>query len=108
MFMNNGSSLVSPQSIAEMRKVVDGVVPYYNSTLPSFGLSWNWQKLRNRQQYIGHGGTMPGATHSMLINEQGTIGIIVLTNADVYPDNDLSVKIRATIENIHMSLFSCF
>ncbi len=108
--MSNGSSLLYPHSIAEIRKVVDGVVPYNNSspTLPSFGLIWNWQKLRNRLRYIGHDGTMPGATHSMLINEQGTVGIIVLTNANVYPDNDSSMRIRGTLENIQMSLFYCF
>jgi len=117
MFMSNGSSLVHPRSIAEMRKVVDGVVPYENPnstsnssspTLPSFGLIWNWRKLRNRQRYIGHGGTMPGATHSLLVNEQGTVGMIFLTNADVYPDNDSSWRIHATLENIQMSLFACF
>jgi hypothetical protein len=117
MFMSNGSSLVHPRSIAEMRKVVHGVVQYENSNsttnssnpiLPSFGLIWHWRKLRNRQQYIGHGGTMPGATHSMLVNGQGTVGMIFLTNADVYPDNDLSMTIRATLENIQMSLFACF
>ncbi|CAF4175181.1 unnamed protein product [Adineta steineri] len=110
MFMNNGSSLLHPRSIDEMRKVVNGVVPYDNSNPPilSFGLIWNWQKLRNRQRYIGHGGSMPGATHSMLINEQGTIGIIVLTNADVSPDNDISIRTRGKIEDIQMSLFSCF
>ncbi|CAF1213250.1 unnamed protein product [Adineta steineri] len=110
MFMNNGSSLLHPRSIDEMRKVVNGVVPYDNSNPPilSFGLIWNWQKLRNRQRYIGHGGSMPGATHSMLINEQGTIGIIVLTNADVSLDNDVSIRTRGKIEDIQMSLFSCF
>ncbi len=115
--MSNGSSLVHPDSIAEMRKVVQGVVPYENPdsntntpspTLPNFGLIWYWRKLRNRQQYIGHGGTLFGATHSMLVNEQGTVGMIFLTNADVNPDNDSSMRIRATLENIPMSLFACF
>jgi hypothetical protein len=117
MFMSNGSSLVHPHSIAEMRKIVSGIVPYNTSnsttnnssiTYPDVGLIWIWQKLRNNRQYIGHGGTMPGATHSMLVNEQGTIGMIFLTNADVYPENDLSIRIRTTIENIQMSLFDCF
>ena len=106
--MNNGSTLLHPRSIAKMRKVVDGVVPHQNSTFLSFGLIWNWRKLRNRQQYIGHDGVMPGATHAMLINEQGTIGIILLTNGDAYPLNDVSVRVGATLENIHMSLFHCF
>jgi hypothetical protein len=44
----------------------------------------------------------------MLVNEQGTIGSIVLTNADIYPDNDVSMKIRGTLNDIQMSLFSCF
>jgi CubicO group peptidase (beta-lactamase class C family) len=117
MFMNNGSSLVHPDSIAEMRKETQGVVPYENPnsntstpspTLLSYGLIWNWRKLRNRQRYIGHGGSILGATHSMLVNEQRTVGIILLTNADTYPDNDSSMRIRATLEDIQMSLFACF
>jgi hypothetical protein len=115
MFMSNGSFLVHPDSIAEMRKVVSGVVPYEkpnsntpSPNLPNFGLIWHWRKLRNRQQYIGHGGAIFGATHSMLINEQGTVGTIILTNTDVYPDNDSSIKIRATLDDIQMSLFACF
>jgi hypothetical protein len=76
--------------------------------LPSFGLIWNWQKLRNRRRYIGHSGIMPGATHSVLVNEQGNVGMIFLTNADIIPDNDSSMRIRATLENIQMALFDCF
>jgi CubicO group peptidase (beta-lactamase class C family) len=115
--MNNGSPLVHSHSIAEMRKIVAGVVPYENSNstsnssseiLPSFGLIWNWQKLRNRRRYIGHSGIMPGATHSVLVNEQGNVGMIFLTNADIIPDNDSSMRIRATLENIQMALFDCF
>ncbi|CAF1186762.1 unnamed protein product, partial [Rotaria sordida] len=69
MFINNGSSLLHPRSILEMRKVVgDGNIPYYdpnpssNNTSPlltHYGLIWYWQTASNGRRYIGHGGTLP-------------------------------------------------
>jgi len=60
MFINNGSPLLSSQSIAEMKTVVGGglIRPYSpnsdsNSTnqLPPrrYGLSWHWRTLSNGQ-----------------------------------------------------------
>ncbi|CAF4871495.1 unnamed protein product [Rotaria sp. Silwood1] len=89
MLMRNGYPLLHSRSIAEMRQTIDGVVPYQsaNSTsteLPdpmlSFGLGLIWEERRDGRRFFGHTGVMPAATHSMLINEQRTIGVIVLTN----------------------------
>ncbi|CAF4739932.1 unnamed protein product [Rotaria sp. Silwood1] len=92
MFMNNGSGLLNPRSIAEMRLIVGGgLIPYYDPNgiasssvipPPSFGLSWIWQTLSDGRRYIGHSGSLPGARHSMLVNEKNTIGVIVLSNGD--------------------------
>ncbi|CAF5152090.1 unnamed protein product, partial [Rotaria sp. Silwood1] len=89
MFMNNGSGLLNPRSIAEMRLIVGGgLIPYYDPNgiasssvipPPSFGLSWIWQTLSDGRRYIGHSGSLPGARHSMLVNEKNTIGVIVLS-----------------------------
>lgn len=116
MIVSNGSSLLTPQSIAEMRIIVGGgLIPYYipsNSTeLPpqtKFGLGWTWQTLSNGHRYFGHIGNVPGAAHLMLINEKNTISVIVLSNGDTNQPIDLSKEVSMTIENIHTTLFQCF
>ncbi|CAF3941454.1 unnamed protein product, partial [Adineta steineri] len=68
MFLNNGSSILRPRSIAEIRTIVDGGnIPDYglignnNSTQESpssqFGLSWYWQTMSNGRRYLGHSGS---------------------------------------------------
>ncbi|CAF1396192.1 unnamed protein product [Rotaria sordida] len=117
MFMNNGSSLLHPHSIVEIRTSVDGVVPYQNLHSPSnqsplpppkYGLIWNWQTMPDGRRFIGHNGVMPGATNLMVINEQDTIGIIFLSNTDAMISNDVSMKFYDTVMGIVLSLFDCF
>jgi hypothetical protein len=118
MFINNGSSLLHPRSILEMRTVVgDGNIPYYNqdttsnSTAPRLsqhGLIWYWQNASNGRRYIGHDGAVPGMAHLILVNEQSTVGIIILTNGDTLAPIDLSREISETLVNIHLTLFDCF
>ncbi|CAF4678008.1 unnamed protein product [Rotaria socialis] len=71
MFINNGYTLLSSQSIAEMKQAVGGglIRPYnddarINSTdlLPSrrYELAWHWRTLSNTRQYLGHGDSLPG------------------------------------------------
>ncbi len=119
MFINNGYPLLSSRSIDEMKTVVGGglIHPYNPNSdntptnqLPTrrFGLCWHWRTLSNGRQYLGHGGTLPGMTHLMLVNEKHNIGVILLTNADTNPPIDLTREIYETIENIHMTLFKCF
>ena len=44
----------------------------------------------------------------MLVNEQGTIGVIFLTNADVYSNDDLTEKMGDQLASIRLSFFECF
>ena len=117
MFVNNGSSLLSARSIAEMKLIVGGgLIPYYDADamnaagvpVPSFGLSWYWQTLSDGRRYLGHSGALPGARHSMLINEEHTIGMIILTNADSNVPAERSREVQKLLENIHQSLFRCY
>ncbi|CAF0773579.1 unnamed protein product [Adineta steineri] len=119
MFINNGYPLLSSESIIEMKTIVGNnqIYPYQpnfdnNSSqrLPArrYGLCWNWRTLSDGRQYIGHGGTLPGMTHLMLVNEKHNTGVIILTNSDTNAPIDLTPQIFETIENIHMSLFKCF
>ena len=119
MFLNNGSSILHPRSIAKMRTVVDGgLIPNYNQDMsnnsteqlssPKFGLSWYWETASNGRRYIGHSGIMPGMAHLMLVNEKNNVGVIILSNGDASAPNDVSKEIFKTFINIHMSLFQCF
>ena len=117
MFMNNGSPLLYSESIVEMKTVVNGVTPYQNTNAnnselssppPEFGIAWIWETLSDGRRYQGHDGVMPGATNSMLINEKGNVGVIMLTNADVFPDTDLTLKIAKSLNDIRLMLFNCF
>lgn len=117
MFMNNGSPLLRPDSIAQMRTIVPGVIPYdsvnkttndSSSGAPQFGISWYWQKLSNGRRYIGHGGSMPSVTHSMLVNEKGNIGFILLTSADAAPATDTTTEIGVTLGKLQLELLDCF
>ncbi|CAF3836081.1 unnamed protein product [Rotaria sp. Silwood1] len=97
MFLSNGSSILRPQSITEMRTVVGGgLIPFYsqesssNSTvqqvLSEFGLSWYWQTMKDGRRYIGHSGAIPGMIHLILVNEKNNLGVILLSNADADMD----------------------
>ncbi|CAF1970227.1 unnamed protein product [Rotaria magnacalcarata] len=119
MIINNGSSILTPRSVAEMRRVVgDGLIPQYtensigNSTdvsmMPTAGLGWFWHTMSDGHQYFGHNGGLPGVANLMLINEKNNIGVIVLTNGDILQPIDLSAEIYATIIDIHKKMFQCF
>lgn len=120
MFINNGSSILHPDSIAKIRMAVgNGLIPYYSEDLNynsmenqqrtvEVGLGWYWQTMSNDHRYIGHEGSMPGVTNSMLINEKNTIGIIVLSNGDITAPTDQSRDVSETLKNIQISLFQCF
>lgn len=116
MFMNDGFPLLTSRSIHEMRQIVDNVIPYRNVTEDDdwrsqrigFGLIWSWGKTSNGRRFIGHSGTIPGASHSMLINEDGTVGVIILTMADVYSDDRSTKVFSRKFADIRMSFFECF
>ncbi|CAF0789515.1 unnamed protein product [Adineta ricciae] len=124
MFINNGSSILLPRSIAEMRTVVGGgLIPPYSpdSTRdstgvgggappppPQYGLSWYWNTMSDGRRYIGHTGFLPGMSHLVLVNEKHSIGVILLTNADILGPTHLAQAIGETGTDIHMALFQCF
>jgi hypothetical protein len=115
--MNNGSSLIRPESIVQMQTIVRDVIPYENINMTNiestflpiqFGIIWNWQILENGRRYLGHDGSMPGVTNSMLINEKGDLGVIILTNGDIYPDNDVSKNVYIARGKLRLAFFDCF
>ena len=116
MFINNGSSLLSPRSIATMRTVVSGVVPYESIHLngsaatvaqTEYGLIWNWRNMDGRR-YIGHTGNMPGVANGILINEKSTIAVIVLTNGDATLNNAFSKHMADALTCIQLQLIHAY
>ncbi|CAF1557451.1 unnamed protein product, partial [Adineta ricciae] len=85
MFLNNGSSILHPRSIAEIRTAVGcGVIPMFtpepvnNNTIQrrlEYGLSWYWVTTDKGDRYFGHAGELPGMAHVMLTNKKN-IGVI--------------------------------
>jgi CubicO group peptidase (beta-lactamase class C family) len=119
MFLNNGSNILLPRSIAEMQAVVGGgLILYYQDSnrsltgppppLSEFRLGWYWRTMSNGRRYIGHSGSMPGMVHLMLIDEKNSVGVVVLSNGDTNAPNDLSREIFETLAELHVSLFRCF
>ncbi|CAF0988773.1 unnamed protein product [Adineta ricciae] len=110
MFLRNGSNILHPRSIAEIRTVVGcGLIsPSDQQSTQRFGLSWYWETMSDGRRYFGHGGSLPGIVNLMLINEKNNLGVIVLSNGDIIAPNDLSKATLATVQDLHMSLFDCF
>ncbi|CAF4191324.1 unnamed protein product, partial [Rotaria magnacalcarata] len=80
-----------------MQTIAAGVDPYENENSTGngssvsnlqFGLIWNWRPMNKGQRFIGHNGVSIGATNSTLVNEKGSIGVIVLTNGNKSLDNN--------------------
>jgi len=102
-FLNNFPQLLTrSSSIEEMlrpnRHEING---------SQFGLIWILRTLSNRR-FIGHGGSLPGATHYMLANEDRSLGVIVLSNGDASLPGEVSESVYETIVALAMKLFDCF
>jgi CubicO group peptidase (beta-lactamase class C family) len=119
MFINNGFPFLHSSSIMEMKKVVvDGHIPPYNpnptnnsSSFPlaiQFGLIRNWRIMNDSRKFIGQRGTNLGATHTIMVNEDNTIGVIILSNGDMTLENELSARVYNTLTDIQMILFDYF
>ena len=70
------------------------------------GLLWYWETMSDGHRYIGHSGSLPGMMHLMLVNEQHSLGVIVLSNGDTLMAS--GAEPYATVQNIHLSLFECY
>jgi CubicO group peptidase (beta-lactamase class C family) len=106
MFLENGFPLLQSSSINEIRKIIDQNSAGSSST--QYGLIWYWQTTSNGRRIFGHDGALAGMTNAMFMNEQGTIGVIILTNGDVTLGGTLSQTILNTIETVYVSFFDCF
>lgn len=102
-FLNNFSSLLSnSSSFEEMVRVT----AEYDSEA-QFGLIWNW-RIFNGKRLIGHRGAMPGITNIMMVNENQSLGIVILSNGDITKDDTVSKQVYQTTVDLLTNLFDCF
>ncbi|UJR16798.1 hypothetical protein I4U23_003697 [Adineta vaga] len=107
-FLNNFTPrlLQKSSSINEMLRIVrqDGSVEEPDVR---YALIWNW-RLQNGRHLVGHRGWMPGVAHSMMINEQRNLGVILLSSGDITWGDALAQQVTTTLVNLTDQLFDCF
>ena len=113
MIMNNGLDLLRPDSVNTIKTVIPNVIPYeminISNAKPSveYGLIWNWRTIGYRR-YLGHTGNMPGVANSVMINEEGNTGVIILTNGDSTLNSELTEMIQEALTKIQLMLIDCY
>lgn len=98
--------LQKPDSVEEMLHIVR---QQGSATEPDvyYGLIWNWRRQHGRR-LVGHRGWMPGVTHTMMVNEERTLGIILLSTGDITWGDDLAENVSSTLNHFLDQLFDCF
>ncbi|CAF1299163.1 unnamed protein product [Rotaria sordida] len=81
-FLNNFSILLHNSSSMEEILYVFPQESYSNISDTKFGLIWNYKNYSGRY-LVGHQGSVPGTTTSMMANEKRNLGVIILTNGDI-------------------------
>ena len=82
-----------------------GVATQLSST--KYGLIWNWVELGGRR-FVGHQGSLIGATNLMLANQQRSLGAILLTTGDISTATNHTIEAGTTMIGIMTQLFDCF
>ncbi len=60
--------------------------------------------MDNGRRFVGQRGTNLGSTYLMMINEQNTIGVIILSNGDMTLENQFSAKVYNTLTNTRRTI----
>lgn len=76
-FMKNGEGIVTPESVAEMRR---RQVPDQDKRQ---ALTWSYRK-RSGEEFLGHSGSTTGGAAITGYRERDRVGITILTNSDAY------------------------
>jgi hypothetical protein len=106
-FLNNFSTVLhNSSSIEEMLRVFPQE-SYMNVSENKFGLIWTW-KIHGDRHLVGHQGSLPGITTTMMANEKRNLGVIILTNGDVIRADQQAKDVGETIIKLTNQLFDCF
>ena len=106
-FLNDFSTLLSnPSSITEMLHI-SPQEGYPQPSSSKYGLIWNWVELGGKR-FVGHQGSLLGATNLMLANEKRTFGVVLLTTGDLSTATNHTAEAGNTMATIMTELFNCF
>lgn len=72
-----------------------------------YALIWNWRS-QNSRRLIGHRGWMPGVAHTMMANEERTLGVILLSSGDITWGDLAAQHVSETLVELMRQLFDCF
>jgi len=87
-----GSQILSTGSLREMHRVRILENNWTQGNAIGFAVS----RVRDKT-YIGHGGGYPGYTTQTLIQLDGKVGVIVLTNTNDSNPNDIAMQLMSTV-----------
>ena len=106
-FLNNFTTLLRDStSIEEMLRIAPQEA-YPRPSATKYGLIWNWVELGGRR-FVGHQGSLVGATNLMLANQKRSLGAILLTTGDISTATNHTIEAGATMIGIMTQLFDCF
>ena len=106
-FLNNFSTLLRNSSSIEQMLHVSPQEAYPTPSTSKFALIWNWIDLGKRR-FVGHQGSLIGATNIMLANAKRNLGAILLTTGDISTATNHTIEAGTTMINIMTQLFDCF
>ncbi|CAF4594395.1 unnamed protein product [Rotaria sp. Silwood1] len=107
-FLNNFSPDLL-QNLSSINEILHISRPEGSKDEPNvqYGLIWNWHYQNNRH-LVGHHGWMPGVAHTMMANENRSLGVILLSNGDITWGDNLAKQVSSTLIDIMGQLFDCF
>ncbi|CAF3404773.1 unnamed protein product [Rotaria socialis] len=96
LFLNN-FSLDLLQNVSLMNEMLHVSRPEGSLDEPSvqYGLIWNWLYQNNRH-LVGHRGWILGVTHTMMVNEKRSLGVVLLSNGDITCGDSLAKQVSST------------
>ncbi|CAF4890801.1 unnamed protein product, partial [Rotaria socialis] len=96
LFLNN-FSLDLLQNVSLMNEMLHVSRPEGSLDEPSvqYGLIWNWLYQNNRH-LVGHCGWILGVTHTMMVNEKRSLGVVLLSNGDITCGDSLAKQVSST------------
>ena len=107
-FLNDFSTLLqSPSSITEMLHISPQEGYPQPTTSSKYALIWNWVELGGKR-FVGHQGSLLGATNLMLANEKRTLGVVFLTTGDLSTATNHTGEAGNTLVTVMTDFFDCF
>ncbi|CAF0910744.1 unnamed protein product [Adineta ricciae] len=106
-FLNNFPNLLRNSSTMNEMLYIFPQQDYMNISTTKFSLIWHWPLFEGRR-LVGHDGSVPGITTSMMANEKRDLGVVILTNGDVTRSDSEAMQLRQTIRKLTTQMLDCY